>query len=158
VVLVSCRQFHDELIHFRIRDRKFNVEPAPRSDDKLADVNTPSTKQLVREFFPLCRNQRVRSYAYDGIHFFFFSFFSFTHRSRLSSRRTRNRRGETARNARLRGTRQIGDTIRKICILLVKSHNHAVIDFYLYEKNDFAEVSKNLARYRSENNFVWTSK
>jgi len=25
---------------------------------------------------------------------------------------------------------------------------------FLYEKNDFAEVSKNLTRYRSENNFV----
>jgi len=28
----------------------------------------------------------------------------------------------------------------------------------LYGKNDFAEVSKNLARYRSENNFVELSK
>jgi len=28
----------------------------------------------------------------------------------------------------------------------------------LHEKNDFAEVSKNLARYRSEKNFVWTIK
>jgi len=26
----------------------------------------------------------------------------------------------------------------------------------LHEKNDFDEVSKNLATYRSENNFVWT--
>jgi len=25
---------------------------------------------------------------------------------------------------------------------------------YIHGKNDFAEVSKNLARYRSENNFV----
>jgi len=24
------------------------------------------------------------------------------------------------------------------------------------EKNDFAEVSKSLAKYRSKNNFVWT--
>jgi len=28
----------------------------------------------------------------------------------------------------------------------------------LYGKNDFAEVSKNLARHRSENNFVGPSK
>jgi len=25
----------------------------------------------------------------------------------------------------------------------------------VHAKNDFAEISKNLARYRSENNFVW---
>ena len=30
--------------------------------------------------------------------------------------------------------------------------------FYIYGKNGFAEVSKNLARYRSENNFVRLSK
>jgi len=28
----------------------------------------------------------------------------------------------------------------------------------IHEKNGFAEVSKNLARYKSENNFVWTIK
>jgi len=27
-----------------------------------------------------------------------------------------------------------------------------------HEKKDFAEVSKNLTRYRSENNLVWTIK
>jgi len=27
--------------------------------------------------------------------------------------------------------------------------------FYIYEKNDFVEIFKNLARYKSENNFVW---
>jgi len=30
--------------------------------------------------------------------------------------------------------------------------------FFAHEKNDFVEVSKNLARYKSENNFVWTIK
>jgi len=29
-----------------------------------------------------------------------------------------------------------------------------VIKFYTHGKNDFTEISKNLARYRSENNFV----
>jgi len=35
------------------------------------------------------------------------------------------------------------------------------MNFFLYfftEKNDFAEISKNLARYRFENNFVGSSK
>jgi len=30
--------------------------------------------------------------------------------------------------------------------------------FYTNEKNDFAEVSENLVRYKSENNFVRLSK
>ena len=29
---------------------------------------------------------------------------------------------------------------------------------FIYKKNDFAEISKNLAKYRSENNFVESSK
>jgi len=33
-----------------------------------------------------------------------------------------------------------------------------VTDLIVNEKNDFVEVSKNLARYRSENNFVGLSK
>jgi len=33
-----------------------------------------------------------------------------------------------------------------------------ILIFRLHGKNDFAEVSKNLRRYRSENNFVWLSK
>jgi len=32
------------------------------------------------------------------------------------------------------------------------------IILYLYRKNDFAEVSKNLIKYRFENNFVRSSK
>jgi len=32
------------------------------------------------------------------------------------------------------------------------------LNFFAHGKNDFAEVSKNLARYRSENNFVGLSK
>jgi len=33
-----------------------------------------------------------------------------------------------------------------------------VAKLYKHRKNDFAEVSKNLARYRSKNNFVRSSK
>jgi len=31
----------------------------------------------------------------------------------------------------------------------------SIISLILHEKNDFAEISKNLVRYRSNNNFVW---
>jgi len=32
--------------------------------------------------------------------------------------------------------------------------NSSSILMFLYEKNDFVEVSKNLAKYKSENNYV----
>jgi len=38
---------------------------------------------------------------------------------------------------------------------LIKQNN---LNNKIYGKNGFAEVSKNSARYRSENNFVWTIK
>jgi len=34
----------------------------------------------------------------------------------------------------------------------------STIKKYMHEKNDFAEVSKNLTSYRSENNFAGPSK
>jgi len=37
-------------------------------------------------------------------------------------------------------------------------HNRHATYRYYREKNDFAEVSKNLVRYKSENNFVELSK
>jgi len=39
-------------------------------------------------------------------------------------------------------------------VVLVISEHHAA----LHEKNGFAEISKNLTRHRSENNFVWIIK
>jgi len=34
------------------------------------------------------------------------------------------------------------------------SHYHLLINRYVHGKNDFAKTSKNLARYKSENNFI----
>jgi len=36
----------------------------------------------------------------------------------------------------------------------VTSNRHLIYETILYEKNDFAKISKNLARYRFKNNFV----
>jgi len=36
--------------------------------------------------------------------------------------------------------------------------NIKLLDMSIYGKKNFAEIFKNLAKYRSENNFVWTIK
>jgi len=39
---------------------------------------------------------------------------------------------------------------------LVNFNGFAFLDLsFIYKKNDFTEISKNLAKYRSENNFVF---
>jgi len=43
--------------------------------------------------------------------------------------------------------------ISKWCIIILE-----IALFYLYGKDNFAKVSKTLARYRFENNVVWTIK
>jgi len=43
--------------------------------------------------------------------------------------------------------------ISKWCIIILE-----IALFYLYERDSFAKVSKILARYRFENNFIWTIK
>lgn len=120
VILASRRQFHDELIHFQVQDsRKFYAcEPTPRSGNKLADVNTPVDETAGTQIFFLCC--AIRSYAY-GWNCSFFSSFSFF--ATVTAEHT-SRRGETARNACLRRTRRMENTIRKICVLLAKRQTH----------------------------------
>jgi len=43
------------------------------------------------------------------------------------------------------------------CLIILISHLYLKL-LHLHEKNNFAKESKNLARYRFENNFVWIIK